>query len=187
MMTLIGITGTDGAGKGSVVDLLVQRYGFVHYSVRQFILEHINAAGLPQTRAQMRLTANELRARHGNDFIVTQALIAMERDNVESAVVESIRAVAEVETLKARGGVLLAVDADQQIRYERIQARSSESDKVTLEEFIAQEELEKNDPDPNGMQKAAVMELADVTIENNGSMEELLAAVESFVKDIPNS
>ena len=42
---IIGITGTDGAGKGSVVDYLVKEKGFVHYSGRGVIVEAIEAKG----------------------------------------------------------------------------------------------------------------------------------------------
>jgi dephospho-CoA kinase len=181
---LLGITGTDGAGKGSVVDYLVTRYGFTHYSARTFILSRINEQGLPTTRNQMRLTANELRAEYGNDFLVQQALAQKAAEGVEDAVVESIRALAEADTLKAAGGILLAIDADQKLRFRRIQERRSESDKVDFETFVAHEELEKNDPDPNGMQKAKVIELADHTIINNGTLEELQVAIEAWLTSV---
>lgn len=181
---LLGITGTDGAGKGSVVDYLTERYGFTHYSARSFILSRINEQGLPSTRNQMRLTANELRAEYGNDFLVQQALKQQAADGVADAVVESIRALAEANTLKAKGGVLLAVDADQMLRFTRVQERRSESDQVTFDEFVAHEALEKDDPDPNGMQKAKVMAIADYTIENNGTLEELRAKVDTFLASV---
>ena len=38
-MITIGITGTLGAGKGTIVDYLIEKRGFVHYSVRAFITE----------------------------------------------------------------------------------------------------------------------------------------------------
>jgi len=181
---LLGITGTDGAGKGSVVDHLILLHGFVHYSSRAIILERINELGLPDTRAQMRLTANELRAEHGDDFLVKIALEKIAAANTEHAAIESIRTVAEATTLKANGGILLAVDADQALRFERVQSRRSESDKVTFAEFQAHEELEKNDPDPHGMQKASVIAMADYTIMNNGTKEELEQAVETFMKQV---
>lgn len=183
-MLLIGITGTDGGGKGTAVEELVAKHGFTHYSSRQFILEHINAAGLPTTRNQMRLTANELRRRHGNDFLVKRALELIERNGIKKAIVESIRAVAEAEALKAAGGYLLAVDADQALRYERVQARRSESDKVSLAEFIRHEELEKNDPDPNGMQKAKVIAMADHLILNNKTPEDFKREVSDYVRGL---
>ena len=178
---IIGITGSDGAGKGTVVEYLVNTKGYHHYSSRSFILEHIARKGLEPTRNQMRLTANELRKEYGNDFVVRQAYDAAERDGVAHAVIESLRAIAEAEFLKENGGVLLAVDADQHVRYERVQARRSESDKVSFEEFAAHEELEKNDPDPNGMQKAAVVAMADHVIYNDGTFEELTAKVNDFL------
>ena len=179
---IVGIAGTDGSGKGTVVDYLVEKYGFVHYSSRAIILEHIHKADLPDTRAQMRLTANELRATYGNDFLVTQALDRMQGGSIEKAIIESIRATAEALTLKSNDGILLAVDANQSLRYERVQTRRSETDRVSFEQFVAHEELEKNDPDPHGMQKGKVIEMADYTIMNDGTIEELHKAVDEFIQ-----
>jgi dephospho-CoA kinase len=178
---LIGITGTDGAGKGSVVSYLVEHFGFVHFSSRTMIAEHVRAAGLPETRNQLRLTANEWRARDGDDVLVVTALRAIAQTQVTTAIIESIRTTAEASTLHANGGILLAVDADPHVRYERVQSRRSSSDQVSFAEFLAQEELEKNDPDPHGMQKAKVMGSADYTIMNNGTLEELYRAVDAFI------
>lgn len=177
---LIGITGTDGAGKGTVVDYLVKAKGFVHYSSRAWFLEIIVEKGMDPTRANMRLVANELRKQRGNDCVVQEYLKRAKDAGYENFIIESIRATAEADSIKANGGILLAVDADQHIRYDRIMSRASVSDQVSFEEFIEHEELEKNDPDPNGMQKAKVMEMADYTINNDGTLEELNIEIEKF-------
>lgn len=179
---LIGITGTDGAGKGIVVKYLVEQKGFSHYSSRSFILKYIEKEGLPTTRNQMRLTANELRKKYGNAFVVQQAYEKAKENNEKNIVIESLRAVAEGEYLKEKEGILLAVDADQGLRYERVKQRRSESDNVSFDEFISHEKLEINDPNPHGMQKAKVMEMADYTIFNNGSIEELYLKLEEILK-----
>lgn len=179
---ILGITGTDGGGKGTVVDYLVTEKGFVHYSGSSFISNEVLRQGLPISRNQLRLTGNELRAKHGNDVLVTIALKEVATQGNANSIIESIRAIAEAETLKQHGGILLAVDADPKLRYERVQKRRSEKDQVTLEEFLAQEELERNDPDPHGMQKATVMEMSDFTINNNTTLEDLHAQIEVFLK-----
>lgn len=180
---IIGITGTDGAGKGAVVEYLVERYQFVHCSARAIITEEINRRGLPVDREHMRLVANDLRKEHGNDYVVSHYL-KQYAESDQDVVIESIRALAEAETLKQEGGILLAVDADQQLRYERITARQSESDRVTFDAFVTHEALEMNDTDPNGMQKAAVMQSADVTITNNGTLAALHTAVDAFMDSV---
>lgn len=179
---LIGITGTDGAGKGAVVQYLVQKKGFTHYSAREFIMAEIKRLGLPTDRNQMRLTANKLRAAHGDAFVVKQAYDKAQKEGVENVVIESIRALAEAVFLKDQGGILLAVDAAADIRYTRVQGRRSESDKVSYEQFLAHEALEKNDPDPHGMQKAKVIQMADHTILNERTLTELYAQTDGFLK-----
>lgn len=179
---IIGITGTDGSGKGTVVDYLAQHKGFTHYHGRKLFLEEIKKQGLPEDREHMRIVANDLRRIQGNDVVVRRFIDEAHRKGHKDIIIDSIRAVAEAETLKAEGGILLAVDADQQIRYERIRARNSESDNVTFEEFAAHEALEMNDPDPHGMQKQKVIEMADYCILNDKNLEALRSEVDAFLQ-----
>lgn len=178
---IIGITGTDGAGKGTVVDYLVSKHNYTHYSSRDFIMVEIERKGLPKTRNQMRLTANELRKEFGNDVVVVKAFEKAKKENKTNVVIESVRAVAEANYLRANGGVILAVDADPKVRYERVKGRRSSTDQVTYEEFLQHEELEKNDPNPHGMQKAQVMEMADFVISNSNSITDLQKQVDIFL------
>lgn len=181
---IIGITGTDGSGKGTVVDYLVNQRDFAHYHGRKLFIQKIEEKGLEVNRANMRLVANEIRREGGNDAVVRLFLKqAVERED-KQIIIDSVRAIAEAETLKKEGGILLAVDADQTLRYKRIQARASESDHVSFEEFKRHEELEMNDPDPHGMQKQKVIEMADYVIENNGTLEELHREIEKVLQAI---
>ena len=178
---IIGITGTDGAGKGAAVKYLVEKKGFTHYSSREIITEKILEKNRPVNRENMRITANELRKDFGNDVLVQLSLQKAATDGATDIIIESIRTTAEAQSLHEKGGQLLAVDANQNARYRRISGRKSESDNVTFAEFIAQEKLEMNDPDPNGMQKAKVMEMADHTIMNDGTLAQLGEAIEKFL------
>src|SRR5262245_7084262 len=136
---LLGITGTDGSGKGTVVNYLVERHGFVHYSARSIWIEKLTEQHLELSRANFRLMGNEMRTVHGNDFVVTHFLKKIAEDKPKHAIIDSLRAIDEAKTLKARGGLLISVDADPRIRYERVQGRRSDSDKVSYEEFLEHE------------------------------------------------
>ena len=179
---IIGITGTDGSGKGTIVDYLVTKLGFTHYSSRDLIMQEVTKRGLEPDRVNARVIGNVLRAEFGADVIVRKALEKVAENKIENAVIESIRAVKEAETLKQAGGVLLAVDAAPELRYERIVGRGSGTDKVSFADFQKHEALEMNDPDPNGMQKAKVMEMADHTIFNDCTIPELHLVVDEFLR-----
>ena len=183
---IIGITGTDGAGKGAAVRHIIRAHGFKHYSSRKEIEREVIARGLVADRNNLRLVANSLRAEFGNDVLVARSLKRMAEQGNTDAVIESIRTLAESETLRAHGGTLLAIDADIKKRYSRVTGRGSDTDKVTLEEFQQHEALEMNDPDPNGMQKAKVMAAADVTIQNNGSLNDLYGQIDDFLNQYVN-
>lgn len=184
---IIGITGTDGAGKGVVVDYLVKEKGYTHYSARALITEEIEKRGLPIDREHTRLVGNDMRREFGNDVIVRISFEKAKQEGIEKAIIESIRALAEVQYLKEQGGVLLAVDADQHLRYERIVGRGSETDNISFEEFQKQEAIEMNDPDPNGMQKQKVMAMANHTVLNEGTLEELHAQIDEVLQKINES
>lgn len=180
---LIGITGTDGAGKGTVVEYLVSRYSFVHYSARAVIIAEIVRRGEDDTsRARLRIIANEMRALYGDDFMVAHNIKKINESHTKHAIIESIRTVAEAKTLKAHGGILLAIDADLQIRFNRVQQRRSETDRVTFEEFVRHEALESHDTDPHGMQKQKVMSLADKHFYNNTDIKTLHDAIDAYMQ-----
>ncbi|MEA3504232.1 MAG: AAA family ATPase [Bacteroidota bacterium] len=177
-MIIIGITGTLGAGKGTIVEYLTQQKGFDHYSVRDFLIAEIKNRGLEVNRDTMTSTANELRANNSPSYI-TDALFSIACKKGQSAVIESIRTPGEIESLKEKGKfVLFAVDADKQTRYKRITARKSETDNISFETFIANEEREMNSNDPNKQNLRKCIKMADYIFNNDSTIKELNTKVE---------
>jgi dephospho-CoA kinase len=178
-MLIIGITGTLGAGKGTIVDYLVQEKGFVHFSVRGFITEEINRLGLQVNRDSMVKVANGLRATHSPSYIIDelykQALLTG-----KNCIIESIRTPGEVESLREKGNFLLfAVDADPMLRYDRIVMRNSETDRISFATFLENEEREMQSNDPAKQNIGKCIEQADQIFYNNSTVPDLYKRLES--------
>lgn len=178
---IVGITGTLGAGKGTIVDYLVTKNGFRHLSVREYIKKQLQQHGLPINRDTMTNLANQLRALHGPSFIVDK-LYEEALHNPSPAIIESIRTPGEIASLRARGSfVLLAVDADPMIRYKRITQRASETDSVDYRTFLANEEREMHSQNPNHQNLAECIRQADYRLINNGTTDELYQQLDQIL------
>lgn len=178
---IIGITGTNGAGKGTIVDYLIKSKGFAHGSARALITEEVDQAGLPVNRDTLNMVGNKLRKTRGPGYIAEQ-LLARAQAHGGNAVLESIRSLGEAQYLQSKGALIWAIDADRKIRYERAVLRGSQTDKVTFEEFCAQEDREMQSTEPWDMNIFAIMQMADHVFLNNGTQEELFVQVEVELK-----
>ncbi len=182
-MQIIGITGTLGAGKGTIVEYLIQR-GFRHYSVRSFISGEIHRRGMQVDRETLTVVANDLRKTHSPSYIVDR-LYEQALEDGENSVIESIRTPGEIDSLRQKGKfVLFAVDAAPETRYERIRKRKSATDHVSYEEFRQSEVREMTSDDPDKQNLSRCIEMADHTFMNNGSTEDLFKDVEEVLNRI---
>ncbi len=183
-MNIIAITGTIGAGKGTIVEYL-QTKGFAHYSARDFFLKEVRRRNLPETRDNILMIANELRKNHFPGYTIGE-LLKEAQAHGQDAVIESIRAFGEVDLLKeqAPGFILLAVDADLKVRYDRIVKRGSSTDNVTFEKFVADENKEMDAKEPWQTNIKGCMKQADFLLSNNGSVEELHQKIDDMLAKI---
>ncbi len=180
MRIIIGITGTLGAGKGSVVSYLRYWKQFVHYSVSGFISEEIARRGLTGNRDTMRSVANDLRAQYGVTYMV-DSLYARALVSRQDVIIESLRALGEVRRIKELGGFVIGVDANQRIRYERALARKSVKDNITYEKFVAQELSEINEGDPCKQNLRGALQEADTVIYNDGTIEDFRLQIKNIL------
>lgn len=183
-MIIIGITGTLGAGKGTIVDYLVNKKDFRHFSARDFLVKEIEKRGLENNRDNMVIVGNELRAKNSPSFIADELFKRALKEN-DNCIIESLRTVGEIESLRKKGNfVLLAVDADQKTRYKRIIKRKSSKDNVSFEKFLTDEKREMESSDLNKQNLKRCIEMADFVIDNNGKLEELNFKLEKILKII---
>lgn len=171
----IGLTGTNGAGKGEVAAFF-QKKGYDYVSLSDAIREELRARGLEASRDNLISCGNELREKFGPDILARRAVEKIKGPSV----IDSIRNSREVEYLRSLGDfILIAVDAPVEIRFERARKRGRNESAVSLEEFRKKEELEKTTAE-NSQQLEACLKLADLTITNDGSLEELWKKLEEL-------
>jgi len=183
-MVIIGITGTIGAGKGTVVEYLINKKGFKHFSARDFLVEEIEKRGLEKTRDNMVMVANDLREKNSPSFVADE-LFKRALKLGQNCVIESLRTVGEIESLRKKGNfTLLAVDAEAKIRYERILKRSTSTDDISFEKFVADENREMESTDPNKQNLKKCIAMADFTIINNKDINFLNQQIEEIYGQI---
>lgn len=181
-MIIIGITGTIGAGKGTIVDYLVRKKGFKHFSAKDFLVDEIEKRGLENNRDNMVMVGNDLRKKNSPSFIADELFKKALKEN-NNCVIESLRTIGEIESLRKKGNfILLAIDADPETRYERIIKRKSSKDNVSFEKFLNDEKREMESDDPNKQNLKRCIEMADFVIDNNGKLEELNFKLEEILK-----
>ena len=175
---LIWITWTIWAGKWVIVDYLVSR-GYIHYSARNYFTKILQEQGIEVTRSNMVFLANWLRQQHGWAYIIWH-LIEQAQAIWGNVIVESIRAVREVEILKQYGGILIGVIASQQLRYHRVVERGTSLDKISFEQFIFDEQVEGTSSDPSDSNIFACLPLCDQIFENEWTLKQLYIQLDTY-------
>jgi len=170
---LIGLTGTNAAGKGEVA-LYLEAKGYRVFSLSDTIREHLRKRGQEATRDNLIAAGNALRRRYGADVLARRILKRVRG----RAVIDSIRNSREVAYLRKQPGfVLAAVDAPVELRFRRALKRGRQESAATLEEFAAKERLELAGG-RDGQQLRRCLEAADVTIINGGTLAALKRKVD---------
>jgi dephospho-CoA kinase len=170
---LVGLTGTNGAGKGEVAAHLAAM-GYAYHSLSDVLRKELAARGKEASRDNLIAIGNELREAFGADVLARRTM----EEVGGPAVIDSIRNPREVEFLRRRPGfILLAVDAPVELRYARTKARGRDESAASIEEFRAKEALEMTGTEIH-QRIDLCMAMADRIILNDGTIEELRKKVE---------
>jgi len=195
---IVGIVGPIACGKGILVDFLKEKYGYTSFSLSSILHEELKKQGITRfTRTTLQDLGDELRKKEGDEVLAKRAIKRLkERESYNAkrathnvtrytlhdkrTIIEGIRNPGEVEYLRTIPGFfLIAVDATQEIRFQRVLTRAKPWDPKNWNEFLKVDKRDRGDGgDKGGQQVKKCMEMADVKIENNGDKEAIFIAIQ---------
>ena len=79
---------------------------------------------------------------------------------------------------------MLGIDAPPEMRFSRVIRRASETDHVTFEKWVEQEQKESNPTDPTKQDIFGALAISDVIIQNDGTLEELHRKLDAFLVSV---
>jgi dCMP deaminase len=183
---IIGLTGSLAAGKGVVADFLKKK-GFVYLSLSDELRELAKTFKVEITRKNLQDLGNRMREERGLSFLAELVVNKIKNQEYKKAVIDGIRNPAEIDFLgkNLKNFFLVAVDAPQKIRFERMVSRSRESDPVTWEKFLEVDKKDKGIGEKvSGQGVGKCMKKAKFVLINEGSLEEVNKKVENLFEDL---
>ena len=174
---IIGISGTNGAGKDTLAALRYEREGAEHVSLSDILRRELTMLGVPLERENLMNLSRQWRDESGDyGILATRTIQRYLGDKAVASTLSglsivSVRHPDEARRIKEADGKIFWVDADPKLRYERIQSggRNRIDDRKSFEEFVAEErrEISPVNSDPASVNLGEVSRIADVKIENN--------------------
>jgi len=179
---IFGLAGLNGAGKGEVLRFLAER-SFYALSLSDVIRDRLAEQGVTETRDRMIEAGTAIREEKGPGGLAE--ILSKKLLPDRNYVIDSVRHPAEVEVLRSKTSRfhLIWVDAPAECRLERMKARGRPGDPTSLEELRAQEARELGSADPAAQQLLAVRDLADIKIDNDGTLEALDRKLQTILED----
>ncbi len=130
----IGIIGPIASGKDTVADYLKKKYRIPTFQVSDVLKELAKEAGIEVSREKLIQYSRTLRKEHGDDFLVRKIL--EEHCDTIMAII-GIRQLGQIGCLRRNTScILVGIDANQKIRFQRMQARGKRGDPTTWEGFL---------------------------------------------------
>lgn len=175
---IIGFTGVMASGKGTASAYLTQHYGAPSYRFSTVLRDILSRLSLPIDRDHMQRLSGSLRSTFGGDVLAQVIAADVAADSSPLIAVDGVRRLEDIVGLKnIPGFVLVAITADEQLRWQRLRARGENADDSTktLEQFQLDQQGEAE------QQIITTAAQAQYTLTNNGSLDELYQQIDALL------
>lgn len=175
---IIALTGEKLAGKGTVSDYLVQHYNAQTFKFSQALTDIARRLHLDNSRHNLVQLGTALRQYFGDDILGKVLQQDLLQSTATFKVVDGMRYITEYDLLKQLPDFhLIYITAPVMVRYQRTKLRIEKNDEATMTET----EFQQRENDTTERQIQQLGQLAEVTINNIGTMQELYDKIDQLV------
>lgn len=178
---VLGIIGPPAAGKGTIAAYLEASHGAGKLRFSDTLRAILARLHIEETRDNQIILSEVIREKCGEDILARAMMIGAERSPQAIVVIDGVRREGDIDLFRTMTNFhLIAVDADLNTRYERSKTRAEKPEESTLtfEEFTA---LENRSTEVSARK---LMDRAEITIDNNGSIEDLYRQIDEYLRSL---
>jgi len=182
----IGLTGSMASGKGELAKCF-KRMNFSYISLSDMVRDVARQRGIKKlTRQEMQNIGNELRLQGGPGVLAKRIREKINSGKTKTWIIDGIRNPAEVVELRELPHFyLIGITSDLEVLLKRLNSRNRNTDLAPASKMKEVIRREWGDGEPkDGQQVGRCMELADFTIENNGTLIELQRKCQEILRTI---
>ena len=178
-MNVIGVVGLPASGKGEF-SKIAEGLGIPVVIMGDVIRNAVKKAGLPPSDENLGAMANRLRAERGMDAIAILCVDAVKEQKARLVLIDGIRGDAEVRVFRQHfpGFRLIAIDTSFEKRLARLCERKRSDDVGSAEGLLTRDKREL------GWGLGNAMQLADIRLNNDGTLEEFTARVTDLIREM---
>lgn len=185
---IVFIVGMAGSGKSIVSDELVKK-GFAFLRFGQITLDKVKEQGLKPSESNERKAREGFRKKYGMGAFAILNIPKFDELLKKSNVVgDGLYSWSEYKILKEKyedSMYVIAVYAPPKLRYQRLENRAVEKDeKQRFRSFTEKESSARDYAEIENIEKGGPIAMADFTINNTGTMDELKQKVKEILKVI---
>ena len=168
---IIGISGTNCSGKDTLAGYLAKNFGYTHISTGDICRDLAMELYGNIERETLQKVGPEYKTKYGAGVFVELAL----KQPCPVAIC-GIRSMGELKVIKKAGGVMVFINADAKLRYDRMKkrARDAEANK-SFKEFMELDEREIDaGPTDADFKVGEINRTADIHLDNSGDLDDFL-------------
>lgn len=178
---ILGLVGSLASGKETTKKYLAEKYDARDCRFSSILRDVLDRIAVSNSRDNLQKLSTVLRANFGENLLAKAIANDASKLDSDIVVIDGVRRFTDIEHLnKLSNFILVKIDADPKVRYERMKLRNeNEGDtQKTFEEFLADHEKEADKQIPE------VMKTAKYSIDNSGTLEELYKQIDEIIRKV---